>query len=344
MNPTKSKGNEILKRVLGILIIPVLCFGIMELVCLGNGTTIFTGSTTFGLFCRGTVTTLLLSFGVSINMHTGRFDFSTGATMIFGGICGAILSKSTGLGPVGMVVFSVLFAALAGAITGILYVVLNLPPMIIGLGMTLILEGVTAIITNGCQRVTLIEGGYYEFSVNPVPLLIIALIALAIMVYVFHYTKFGYDYRSLQTGQKIAVNTGVNEKKNAVICYIIAGAMFGGAGALTMCVGNGYTPTYNFSTISLMFGCFLPLFFSGFVGKFCNKQIAITISCIAYEFIQIGYGQIRAVNAGLTTELQSVIDALILVLFLIYINNETQIIEFVMLKNHLKKNQVEQKN
>ena len=108
MNPTKSKGNEILKRVLGILIIPVLCFGIMELVCLGNGTTIFTGSTTFGLFCRGTVTTLLLSFGVSINMHTGRFDFSTGATMIFGGICGAILSKSTGLGPVGMVVFSVL--------------------------------------------------------------------------------------------------------------------------------------------------------------------------------------------------------------------------------------------
>ena len=157
------------------------------------------------------------------------------------------------------------------------------------------------------------------------------------MVIVFHYTKFGYDYRALQTGQKIAVNTGVREKSNAVLCYTFAGMLFGAAGALSICSTNGITPTINFSSIASMFSCFLPLFFSGFIGKYCNKQLAILLGCVGYEFIQIGFGQLSFVNASFTADVYKVVEAVILVVFLIYLNNENMIVELVTFKKWREK-------
>ena len=330
----KTKVTSTVKRIIGIVIIPLLTFLAMEIACAANGTSLFANfSSTFQIFVRGIAIVLLLAFGVSINMHTGRFDFSTGAVMLIGGVVGAKLAVAWGAGPVGMIVISGITGAAVGCLTGFLYILLKLPPMIIGLGMTLILEGFTAIISDGCQPVNFgTDTSYFQFAANIPALITIIVIALALMIFLFHYTKFGYDYRALQTGQKIAVNTGVKEKANAVICYTISGFMFGISGALTIMRNNGITPTINFSTIGSMFSCFLPLFFAGFINKYCNKQISILLGCIAYEFIQVGFGQITFNNAAFSVEIRSVVEAIILVGFLIYVNNETPIVEFVMLK------------
>ncbi|MBQ7444419.1 MAG: hypothetical protein IJS71_00570 [Clostridia bacterium] len=340
MDPAKNnQAVKVIKRIAGILAIPVLCFGIMELVCIANGITLFNGGySTLQLFLRGTTFVFLLSLGVSINMHTGRFDFSTGAVMLISGVIGAKVAYGLNLGPAGMMAVAAVAGLVIGGLVGLLYILLKLPPMIIGLGMALILEGVVAIITDGCQPVKFgTDTSYYSFTVNPVALLILMALGLGVMLVIFHFTKFGYDYRALQTGQKIAVNTGVNEKMNALGCYIIAGFLFGIAGALSICSTNGTTPTINFSTIGTMFSCFLPLFFSGFIGKFINKQVAILLSCISYEFIQIGFGQITFKNAAFTTEIRSVVEAVILVAFLIYLNNEVKIVEVVMFKKFREK-------
>lgn len=344
MTAANDKIKNIFKRGIGIIIIPLLCFVIMSVACAASGTALFTGRSTWQLYFRGLTYVLLLAFGVSINMHTGRFDFATGATMLIGGVIGAKLSYNLGLGPVGMIAISAVFGAVFGGISGILYITLKLAPMIIGLGMTLILEGIVAIITGGLKPVSFgTDTSYYQFAVNPAALSVIIVIAIAFMIIVFHYTKFGYDYRALQTGQKIAVNTGVNEKLNAVLCYIFAGMLFGAAGALSICSTNGVTPTINFSTIASMFSCFLPLFFSGFTEKFCNKQVAILIGCASYEFIQIGFGQLSFVNASFTSDVYKVVEAVILVVFLIYLNNENKIVEFVTLKK-LREKSAERKN
>ncbi|MGN1096027.1 MAG: ABC transporter permease [Eubacteriales bacterium] len=333
MTAANNKLKNISKRGIGIIIIPLLCFAAMSLACAASGTSLFTGTSTWQLYFRGLTYVLLLAFGVSINMHTGRFDFSTGATMLIGGVIGAKIAYAIGAGPVAMILISAVFGAVFGCISGLLYVTLKLPPMIIGLGMTLVLEGIVAIITGGCKPVSFgTDTSYYRFAVNPVAMTVIIIISLAFMMIMFHYTKFGYDYRALQTGQKIAVGTGVNEKLNAVLCYTFAGLMFGAAGALSICSTNGVTPTINFSTIASMFSCFLPLFFSGFIEKYCNKQIAILLGCVSYEFIQIGFGQLSFMNASFTADVYKVVEAVILVVFLIYLNNENKIIELVMLK------------
>jgi ribose transport system permease protein len=345
MTIAKEKVVPTVKRATGIIIIPLVSFIIMAIACMAVGTSLFTSVSSLQLYFRGLAYVLLLSFGVSINMHSGRFDFSTGATMLIGGVIGAQLSVAIGGGPIAMILIAALTSAIFGCITGILYVVLRLPPMIIGLGMTLVLEGIVAIITGGCRPVSFgTSTAYYSFAVNIPAMIIIMAIATVFMIVVFHYTKFGYDYRALQTGQKIAVNTGVNEKLNAILCYTVAGMLFGAAGALNICSTNGITPTINFSTISNMFSCFLPLFFCGFISKFCNKQISIVLGCIAYEFIQIGFGQISSNVASFTADVYKVIEAVILVLFLIYLNNENKIIEIVTLKKWLSRNKEKSKS
>ena len=207
-----AKGNakKTIKRIIGIVIIPLICFVAIEIACLANGITLFSGGyTTFQLFMRGVTFVFLLSLGVAINLHTGRFDFSTGAVMLIGGVLGAQLSTAWGLGPVGMMFVSLIVGGFFGFLTGFFYTLLRLPPMIIGLGMALVLEGLVAIFTDGCKPVGFgSDSSYYGFAINPLALGIMIVIALAFMIIVFHYTKFGYDYRALQSGQRIAVNTG----------------------------------------------------------------------------------------------------------------------------------------
>lgn len=325
--------QEIGKRTAGMWIIPVLCWGVMSLACHAAGTSLLTGVSTLRLFVRGLTYVLLLSFGVSINMHTGRFDFATGAVMLLGGVAGALIAYGNGWGPWGMLAVSIPTGAAAGCLSGLLYIHLRLPPMIIGLGMTLVLEGIVAIITDGCRPVGFgADAAYYRFSVNIPAMLLLGGAALLLMVLIFHYTRFGYDYRALQTGQRIAVNTGVRESANALGCYALSGGLFGAAGAVSLCSTNGITPTINFSTIASMFACFLPLFFSGFIGKFCNKQVAILLGCVGYEFIQIGFGQVSFRIASFTSDVYKVIEAAILVLFLIYLNNEGLILDVITLR------------
>ncbi len=315
-----------MRRLFGMLILPLLSGLLMALSCFAAGTALFTGYSTTQLFIRGFAYVLLLSFGMSINMHTGRFDFSAGATMLIGGVVGAQVAVTTGSGPLGMLLTSILVGGVCGLLTGILYVTLRLSPMIIGLGMTLVLEGIVAIITDGCKPVGFgTDAAFYRFAVDPIPMLAVSLAAVVIMAFLFHYTPFGYDYRGLISGQKIAVDTGVKERQNAVICYLVAGLCFGAAGAISVCSTNGVTPTINFSSISAIFSCFLPLFFSGFIERYCNKQLAILLGCVAYELIQIGFGQISFAVAAFSADIYRVVEALILVLFLIYLNNRSLI-------------------
>ncbi len=338
MTAARTRRPFPIRRCVGVVIIPLLCWAVMTLACRLAGIRLFSGLSTWQLWLRGLTYVLLLSFGVSINMHTGRFDFSAGAVMLFGGVVGAMLAYGRGWGPWAMLVISLVVGAAAGCVTGVLYVLLRLPPMIIGLGMTLLLEGVVAILTDGCKPVGFgTNADYYRFSVNMPAMLVIGGLALLVMTVLFHYTRFGYDYRALQTGQRIAVNAGVDERTNAVICYTVAGAMLGAAGALSICGTNGVTPTINFSTIASMFACFLPLFFSGFIGKYVNKQAAILLGCVGYEFIQIGFGQLSFSIASFTADVYKVIEAVILVAFLIYLNNEGFIQDIVTFRRFRKR-------
>ncbi len=342
-----SPVMKLFKRIGGIAVIPLVCLIASMLMCRSFGTVLFKDSLSLSTYFYGLAYLSLVAFAVSINLHSGRFDFSVSAIIILSSTV-VIMLACKGVSNVPLLLLAGLGTGLLGGlVSGCLYLILRLPPMIVSLGVTLLYEAIAYIIAGGTESnsvVTLqpqISGALKTFiganGGSPIFLFLILATALAFMVLVFHYTRFGYDYRALQSGQTIAVNTGANEYKNALLCYVIAGGMAGAAGFLfgaqiQYTRVSGYL---NFGTVSKMFDAFCPLFFAGFAGRYCNKQVAIVVSVAGYEFLQLAFGNMNAVNTTFTSTIYGIINSVILVLFLIYLNNENKVIELVTLKKFL---------
>ena len=343
----KSPAMDLLRRVAGVLVIPVICYVVARIMCASFGTGLFKDSLSWSTFFYGLTYLSLVAFAVSINLHSGRFDFSVSSIIILS--CTVVVMLACkGVSNMWVLLLAGLGTGLVGGfISGELYMILRLPPMIVSLGVALLYEAIAYIIAGGSEsnivtsRQPVISDALKRFigqnGASPVFLLIILATALLFMIAVFSYTRFGYDYRALQSGQKIAVNTGANEYLNCLICYVIAGAMAGLAGfffgaQLQYTRVSGYL---NFGTVSRMFDAFCPLFFAGFVGRFINKHIAIVISVAGYEFLQVAFGNMNAVNTTFTSNIYGIINSVILVVFLIYLNNENKIIELVTLKKYI---------
>ena len=86
---------------------------------------------------------------------------------------------------------------------------------------------------------------------------IIIVAVLVIIIGLFDYTKFGYDYNALKNGQKVAVNTGIKEIPNAIACYVICVGLMGIVGFLNASrnttINGGQL---NFGSFSIMFTAF----------------------------------------------------------------------------------------
>ena len=161
---------------------------------------------------------------------------------------------------------------------------------------------------------------------------LVIIAGLLIFIFIFDYTQFGYDYKALLSGQKVSVNTGIREIPNAVGCYTIAGALMGVVGFISATNTGTIQMALNFGSIGTMFTAFLPMFIGGFIGRFCNEKIGYLLGAVTTAFISLMYARLN-VDASI----QQIVTALILVGFLIYLNNENKIIELVMLKKFLKK-------
>ena len=337
-----------LKRIGGVIVIPAICLVVSIILCYSFGTGLFKDSLSWSSFFYGLTYISLVAFAVSINLHSGRFDFSISAIIILSATV-VIMLAINGVSSVHVLLLAGLLTGLIGGlISGALYFLLRLPPMIVSLGVTLLYEAIAYMVAGGTESNTLtsrqpeISNSLKQFiganSGSPVHLLILLALSVLFMIVVFHYTRFGYEYRALQSGQKIAVDTGAKEYRNCLICYMIAGSMAGLAGFLfgaqiQYTRVSGYL---NFGTVGRMFDAFCPLFFAGFIGRFINKQLAIVIAVAGYEFLQLAFGNMNAVNTTFTSTIYGIINSVILVVFLIYLNNENKLVELVAAKRFMK--------
>lgn len=325
---TKSVG----KRITGTAIIPVGTLVIFIGLCAILGIPFIASSGHITLLLRSIATTTLTSFALSLNLNSGRFDFSLGSVALLSSTLSAMLTTQYGLSATMMLVLSLLFGAVLGLLHGCLYVLLRLPAIITGLGMTLAYEAIAFIITNGKGVSFTTKSNLLAFAQNQLAMLFVAVIAAAFMIVVFRYTKFGYNYNILKYGQKIAVNTGVKEKGNAVACYAISGLLMGMVGYISACLTGSIQMALNFGSIGVMFTAFLPMFIGGFIGRYISEYIGIVLGAATSAIISLGF-----VRLGVSAEIQSLVSAFVLVLFLIYLNNEYKIASFFKGKRALMK-------
>ena len=226
-----------IKNFFGAIAIPLIVAILLQGICLSKGRTMIANITSFDNFIVYVAIVMITTIALSINLNSGRFDFSLGSMSILSSVLGAKITYSVlgggNYSALMMFVLTVVFGMLLGLISGLLYVALHLPPIITSLGVTLIYEGVLFTITEGRYVMKEVQNASMTaFTGNWIYAAIIIAIVLVLSIGIFDYTKFGYDYNALKNGQKVSVNTGIKEIPNAIGCYVICGGLMGIVGFL----------------------------------------------------------------------------------------------------------------
>lgn len=317
--------NSIAKRTGGALVIPVITGVVLLGLCALNGKTMISNAASFHNFVVYTAIVMITTMALSVNLNSGRFDFSLGAMAVLASVLSAkvtysVLGGGAGSAPM-MFALNILFGALLGLASGTAYVLLGIPPIITSLGVTLVYEGITYTVTDGRYVMTEVQNpSMSAFSGTWIYAFAIIVAVLAFMILVFDHTKFGSDYRALKEGQKVAVSTGIREIPNALCCYAICGALMGIVGFLNTARNTNINGgSLNFGSISIMFTAFLPMFIGGYISRFANEKIGYLLAAVCMSMLNSTFA---AFSNEINASMQSIINAVLLVLFLIYLNNE----------------------
>ncbi len=327
------------QRVLGTIAIPLLCAVILLVICAIGGKQMIQSRTSFNYFVLYAAIVFITTLALSINLNSGRFDFSLGAMAVLSSVLSAKLSymigQGSGMSTLLMLVLCILSGALLGLLSSLVYVLLRIPPIIASLGVTLIFEGITFTITGGKYVMDEVRGaGMTAFAGNWYYPLIVIAVVLAVSVYLFEHTRFGYEYSALKEGQKVAASTGIREVPNAVVCYMICGALMGIVGFLNAARSSNINGgSLNFGSIGIMFTAFLPMFMGSYIGRYSNDKLGYLLAALTMSMLNSTFA---AFSGQISASMQSIINAVLLVVFLIYLGNEGLIRKMYMRPSHAK--------
>lgn len=321
-----SQWQRTAKNVLYTLAMPVAVYVLFAALTAAAGKTGFGVGSDWGVIWRNTIYSGLIALALSYNLTSGRFDFSVGSILILSTILGATVAMQWGVGPVSMLLICVAIGAGLGALSGLAYVLLRLPPIVVSIGVAMIYEGVAFLFNGGSGVRVMGDPGLLIFAQQPY-ITILAAVILAVLIVLLNFTKFGYDTNSLRGGQAIAVSIGVNEKRNAVICYLIAGALMAVAGVISLSILGSCTPKLGLSSASYMMNAFLPLFIGIFLARYSERNIGILVGSFTQACIISGFAILE-----LSSSLQSVLNGVIVLVFLVVTANSYKLIEMRALK------------
>ena len=311
MNKLKSVSKNVLITIAPAVIVYLLFMAV---------TNLFVGP---GFGVGGDLRTILyntlysgfIGLALSYNLTSGRFDFSVGSVLLLSVIAGGNLAQQWDLGPVGMLLVCIVIGMACGLVSGIIYITLKLPPMVSSLGVAMVFEAIGFTI-NKAKGVRLMTEFDLLIWSEPIYSVLLMAVVLVILIYLLNFTKFGYNCRSLQTGQKNAVEVGVNENTNAVICYIIAGAMLACAGVLFLCKNGMVAPKAGLGSSSYMMSAFLPMFVGNALAKYSDRNIGVIIGAFCQACLTSGL-----IRLGCSSSMKTVMDGVVVLLFLIYSSN-----------------------
>lgn len=213
---------------------------------------IYTGLTSSNFFTTGNLMNILMNMsprlvialGIAGCVITGGCDLSAGRMIGFGAcIAGTLLQRMDYSGkffpdmePMNVFLVALivmLICSVFGAITGFFIAYLSVPPFISTLAMMEIVYGINMIYTNATplggyvKEYTNVAGGKF-LGINY--LIWIALIVAAITWFIFNMTRHGKYMYAIGGNAQAAEVAGVPVKKNLILVYMKAAAMYGLAG------------------------------------------------------------------------------------------------------------------
>ena len=227
----------------------------------------------------------------------GLFDFAVGANVVLSSIVGVILSEHFGY--VGFVIGCLGCGTLIGLLIGTLYNQLNVPSMIVTVGLMLIFECVAVFVAGGVKQTLAPELRFFSGAPGNI---ILAVLAFALMYFILNYTKVGTYCNAIGSNEFTAKNMGINVKKYKLIGFMLLHFFVGIMAILTVSYGTTMTALTGMTTMSRNFQPLMGTFFGVAFRKYGMPISAIVIGEFIISIIFNGF-----VALGAPTTIQNVV-------------------------------------
>ena len=144
---------------------------------------------------RQSIAAAILSWGMVYGLKIGVWNFAVGANVMFAAIYGGNIALRLNMEPIGTMLLIAAVGTLVGLVTGVLFIVLRIPSVILTIGMMVIMESATAVAFGG-GGITMMND-ILKLSLFPYD--VIVGVVLYIIAYTLMYKlSVGYNLRAKQ--------------------------------------------------------------------------------------------------------------------------------------------------
>ena len=227
----------------------------------------------------------------------GLFDFAVGANVVLSSIVGVILSRQFGYA--GFILGCLGCGTLIGFLIGTIYNNLNVPSMIVTVGLMLIFESLAVFVAGGVKQTLDEELRFFSGAPGN---LILAALAFLLMYFILNYTKIGTYCNAIGSNEFTAKNMGINVRKYKLIGFMLLHFFVGIMAILTVSYGTTMTALTGMSTMSRNFQPLMGTFFGVAFRKYNMPITAIVIGEFIISIIFNGF-----VALGAPTTIQNVV-------------------------------------
>ncbi len=197
----------------------------------------FDGFFSYGVFenlLRDNAFLGLTALGMTFVILSGGIDLSVGALVGLSSITMAMMIEQHGVHPAWAIPAVLLIGTVFGAAQGGLIQYFRLPPFLVTLGGMFLARGLAFIVS--LESVTINHELYdriadWSYAVFPVPALIF-LAALAVAIYVAHWTRFGRTVYAIGGSESSALLMGLPVARTKVLIYALSGFCSAAAGVV----------------------------------------------------------------------------------------------------------------
>lgn len=316
--------KKVLNKGLGYLkslIFPAVIYLLFALISarMGKGNSFFSSYTTEKIFQESVLATLV-GIAIAVPLSGGRWDFATGTIPILGGIIGMNLTMKMNAPLIVGILLCVAFCVILAVIEGLLYLVLRVPNMIVSLGVVMIYEALTNLLFDG--KGVNVFNNTPEYTDELLKLYnapwcyVLLVLVLIVSSFLLYHTRFGADTKSLGMNSKLAINAGVNEKKNIILTYVFIGVLLGFAAVLNTSKSK-IEAASNLSSTNLMFSSMGPVLVGLFLERYSSLPFGIFVGAVGFNVITYG---LQAINVD--SSLQTIITGVAIVLIMTYTTNQ----------------------
>lgn len=299
----KKRQNKV--QLLDIVPVFILAIIVIVFAIASNGATV--SAYNLQLICTQVVPVIIGSLGCIFVIAIGGTDISIGANAA---VCATVATVATaGLGGWLSIPLTLILSTAMGALVGFIVMKFRVASFMTTLAILIAGRGFLNFLLQS-RSIAAPKGLGFLTSFGFTAILLVILIA--VVWYVFEYSRFGYYCKCIGENERTVRSVGINVNRIRVICFMISGLAAGIVGIIQLCRVGGSTNTLcNMLEMRVQMAIFLGGILT--TGGFSAKIFKLLIGSFTIVVIENGL-KICQVSSAASEAVEGIMLVIILII------------------------------